>query len=289
MPFALVWHGQQTSSAALSLVAWAAHARAMSSSHPFDLKERAIWVFGGAGYLGAAEVAQLAQLQAQVLCADLPGRAEKMVAAEGLQAQVEAASLDAADVAAVEAFVEARIAANGVPQGLVVMTYASTAKRFEDLTAADFDAANHGNLTATFALARVVGRRMAEQGRGSVVLFSSMYGSVSPDPSVYAAPMNPNPVEYGVGKAGVQQLARYLAVHWGCQGVRCNSISPGPFPNSSIQAQQPDFVQRLAQKVPLGRVGQAAEIAGAVTFLLSDASSFITGQNLAVDGGWTSW
>ena len=159
----------------------------------------------------------------------------------------------------------------------------------DDLTAADFDQANHGNLTATFALARAVGRRMAEQGRGSMVLFSSMYGSVSPDPSVYAAPMNPNPVEYGVGKAGVQQLARYLAVHWGRQGVRCNSISPGPFPNPSIQVQQPDFVQRLAQKVPLGRVGQAEEIAGAVTFLLSDASSFITGQNLAVDGGWTSW
>lgn len=261
----------------------------MSSPHPFDLKGRPIWVFGGAGYLGAAVVAQLVQLQAQVLCVDLPGRAEEMVAAKSLQTQVEAASLDAADTAAMEAFVDSCIATHGVPQGLVVMTYASTAKRFDELTTADFDMANHGNLTATFSLARAVGRRMAEQGRGSMVLFSSMYGSVSPDPSVYAAPMNPNPVEYGVGKAGVQQLARYLAIHWGRQGVRCNSISPGPFPNPSIQVQQPDFVQRLAQKVPLGRVGQAEEIAGAVTFLLSDASSFITGQNLAVDGGWTSW
>ncbi|MFC5457112.1 SDR family oxidoreductase [Prosthecobacter fluviatilis] len=261
----------------------------MSPSHPFDLNERSIWVFGGAGYLGAAVVAQLAQLRARVLCVDLPGRAEEMVAAKSLPSEVAAASLNVADTAAVEAFVDARIAACGVPQGLVVMTYASTAKRFDDLTAEDFDTANHGNLTATFTLARAVGRRMAEQGRGSVVLFSSMYGSVSPDPAVYAVPMNPNPVEYGVGKAGVQQLARYLAVHWGRQGVRCNSISPGPFPNPSIQVQQPDFVQRLAQKVPLGRVGQAAEIAGAVTFLLSDASSFITGQNLAVDGGWTSW
>lgn len=263
--------------------------RLMSSTHPFDLKGRSIWVFGGGGYLGAAVVAQLAKMQARVLCVDLPGRAEAMTAASGLQTQVEAASLDAADTAAVEAFVDSRIAAHGVPQGLVVMTYASTAKRFDDLTAEDFDMANHGNLTATFALARAVGRHMAGQGRGSVVLFSSMYGSVSPDPSVYVTPMNPNPVEYGVGKAGVQQLARYLAVHWGRQGVRCNSISPGPFPNPSIQVQQPDFVQRLAQKVPLGRVGQADEIAGAVTFLLSDASSFITGQNLAVDGGWTSW
>ncbi len=259
------------------------------SSHPFDLKERTVWVFGGAGYLGAAVVSQLAQMHARVLCVDLEGRAAQMIEKEGLQAQVSAASLNAADITAVESFVQEQIAAHGVPHGLVVMTYASTAKRFDDLTPADFDDANHGNLTATFALARAVGQHMAAQGRGSMVLFSSMYGSVSPDPTVYAAPMNPNPIEYGVGKAGIQQMARYLAVHWGHQGLRCNSISPGPFPNPTLQFQQPEFVERLAQKVPLGRVGQAAEIAGSVTFLLSDASSFITGQNLAVDGGWTVW
>ena len=106
---------------------------------------------------------------------------------------------------------------------------------------------------------------------------------------VYEPPMSPNPVEYGVGKAGVQQMARYLAVHYGKSGVRCNTISPGPFPNPHIQREQPEFVERLSQKVPLGRVGQAPEVAGAVALLLSDASSYMTGQNLAVDGGWTSW
>jgi NAD(P)-dependent dehydrogenase (short-subunit alcohol dehydrogenase family) len=114
-----------------------------------------------------------------------------------------------------------------------------------------------------------------------------MYGSVSPDPHIYEKPMNPNPVEYGVGKAGIQQLARYLAVHYGPRGVRCNAISPGPFPNPNIQRDQPAFIERLSQKVPLGRVGQSPEIAGAVAFLVSDAATFITGQNLAVDGGWT--
>jgi NAD(P)-dependent dehydrogenase (short-subunit alcohol dehydrogenase family) len=261
----------------------------MNPSTAFQLDGRDIWVFGGAGYLGQSVVRQLVAMGARVLCVDLEDRAAHMVHEAGLSSSVTPATLDAADTTAVEAFVQDQSATRGVPHGLVVMTYASTAKRFDDLTVEDFDRANHGNLTATFALARVVGQRMAEQGRGSVVLFSSMYGSVSPDPSVYAAPMNPNPIEYGVGKAGIQQMARYLAVHWGPQGVRCNSLSPGPFPNPTLQREKPEFIERLAQKVPLRRVGQADEISGSVTFLLSDASSFITGQNLAVDGGWTSW
>ena len=252
------------------------------SQTAFSLQNRDIWVIGGAGYLGQEVVKMLSQLGATVLCADLPGKAQS-------GSQVTAADLDAADIPALEAFIADQIAARGVPHGLVVMTYASTAKKFDDLTAADFDHANHGNLTATFTLARAIGNAMAERGSGSLVLFSSTYGTVSPDPHIYEAPMNPNPVEYGVGKAGIQQLSRYLAVHYGKRGVRCNAISPGPFPNPNIQREQPAFIERLSKKVPLGRVGQSPEIAGAVAFLLSDASTFITGQNLAVDGGWTVW
>ncbi len=251
----------------------------------FSFENRDIWVIGGAGYLGTSVVSALEKRGAQVLCADLGTKA----AEAGFGPQTTPASLDASDIPSVEAFVTAQIAERGVPQGLVVMTYGSTAKTFDDLTAADFDQASHGNLTATFTIARAVGNAMAQRGCGSMVLFSSMYGTVSPDPRMYEAPMNPNPVEYGVGKAGIQQLARYLAVHYGPRGVRCNAISPGPFPNPTIQANQPAFIDRLAKKVPLGRVGQSPEIAGAVVFLLSDAASFITGQNLAVDGGWTIW
>ena len=248
----------------------------------FDLAGRDIWVFGGAGYLGSAVVGLLATMNARVLSVDLKEP-------EFEHENVSAASLDAHDSAAAEAFIQQQLTTRGTPDGVVIMTYASTAKQLDDLTTEDFDCANHGNLTATFSLSRTLGNAMAERGKGSLVLFSSMYGSVSPDPSIYAAPMTPNPIEYGVGKAGIQQMARYLAVHWGKQGVRCNSISPGPFPNPTLQRDKPEFIERLAQKVPLARVGQAQEIAGSVAFLLADASSFITGQNLAVDGGWTSW
>jgi len=256
---------------------------------PFQFNDRDIWVFGGAGYLGCAVVSLRASMQARVLCVDLDDRAQRMIAESGLQAQVTPAVLDANDVVAAETFVKTQIAARGVPHGIVVMTYASTAKRLSELTPEEFDLMNHGNLTATFVLTRAVANSMAEQGGGSVVLFSSMYGSVSPDLGVYAPPMNPNPIEYGVGKAGIQQMARYLAVHYGMSGVRCNTISPGPFPNPGVQSDYPAFIERISQRVPLGRVGQAPEIAGAAAFLLSDAASYVTGQNLAVDGGWTSW
>jgi NAD(P)-dependent dehydrogenase (short-subunit alcohol dehydrogenase family) len=262
----------------------------MSASPPaFDLAGRDIWVFGGAGYLGHATVSLLASMQARVLCVDLADKAAQMVKSASLPPLVTPASLDANDIAATEAFVQHHLAERGTPQGLVVMTYASTAKRFDDLTVEDFDRVNHGNLTATFALVRAVGQRMAERGSGSIVLFSSMYGTVSPDPRIYADPMTPNPVEYGVNKAGIQQMARYLAMQWGPRGVRCNSVSPGPFPNPNIQRDLPEFVGRLAEKVPMGRIGLADEMAGPVAFLLSDAASYISGHNLAVDGGWTAW
>lgn len=258
-------------------------------AHPFDLNGRDFWVIGGAGYLGQATVRALVQLGAKVLCADLAERAADFVNEHQLEELVTPASLDACDTSAVSAFVEEKVNQRGVPDGLVVMTYAASGKTLAALTLADFDKANEGNLTAAFHLTREVGALMAVRGSGSIVLFSSMYGTVSPDPRMYELPMNPNPIEYGVCKAGIQQMARYLAVHWGPRGVRVNSISPGPFPNPTQQNTMSEFMERLSQRTPLGRIGQSAEIAGSVAFLLGDGASFITGHNLAVDGGWTAW
>jgi len=254
----------------------------------FNFKEKDIWVFGGAGYLGQATVRLLARLGAQTLCVDLGDRAEIFVKKAGLMT-VDPAGFDISNTSASEQFVADQIALRGVPDGYVNLTTATTAKKMEVLTAEDFDSVNHGGLTATFILTRAIGTQMALASGGSIVLFSSMYGSVSPYPEVYLEPMNKNPIEYGIGKAGITQMTRYLAVHWGKSNVRCNCISPGPFPNPDVQKNHGDFVQRLEAKSPMGRVGNADEIAGAVAFLLSGAASYITGHDLVVDGGWTSW
>lgn len=253
-----------------------------------NLKDRHIWVFGGAGYLGQAIVSALNRWGAKVLCVDMDDRAAFFAQREKL-VNTTCATLDVSHTEAVERFVERQIAALGVPDGYVNLTTATTAKTMEELSAEDFDVVNHGGLTATFILTRAVGMEMAARQRGSMVLFSSMYGSVSPYPEVYQEPMNKNPLEYGVGKAGIKQMTRYFAVHWGKSNVRCNCISPGPFPNPDVQKTHAAFVARLAGKPPMGRIGQASEIVGSVAFLLSDAASYITGQDLAVDGGWTSW
>ncbi len=256
----------------------------------FDFSGRDIWVIGGAGYLGAEVVKGLVAHGASVLCADLPGRAAERIAQEKLpMEQVRPADIDAADCEALPAWIANEIGKQGAPHGLVIMTFRSFGKKVVDLLPAEFDEASHVGLTATFLLAREVGEVMANEGRGSIVLFSSMYGTVSPDPAIYHEPLAPNPIEYGVGKAGIQQMARYLAIHWGPRNIRVNSISPGPFPSPEMQNNYPDFIQRLETKSPMHRIGRAWEMAGPTLFLLADASSYVTGHNLAVDGGWTAW
>ncbi|MBS1751422.1 MAG: SDR family oxidoreductase [Bacteroidetes bacterium] len=258
-------------------------------NNAFQLKDKLVWIVGGAGYLGQAVVTLINNLGAKVLCIDIENRAAEFVNSAKLSGKVAVASFNINDTGFIGQFVKEQAALHGSPDGLVNLAFGSTAKKMEELTDEDFDKVNHAALTATFMFAREVSNYMIKSGRGSIVLFSSMYGLVSPNDEIYEAPMNKNPLEYGVGKAGVIQMTKYLAVHWAKQQIRVNCISPGPFPNPSVQQNYPDFIARLTKKSPMGRIGIADEIAGPVAFLLSDLSGYVTGHNLVVDGGWTSW
>jgi NAD(P)-dependent dehydrogenase (short-subunit alcohol dehydrogenase family) len=125
----------------------------------------------------------------------------------------------------------------------------------------------------------------AATGSPSVITVSSMYGMVSPRPQLYASAEQVNPPYYGAAKAGLIQLSRYAAVELAPLGIRVNTLTPGAFPGAADE----DFLRRLGAQSPLGRVGTPEEIASAVLFLASPRSSYVTGANIVVDGGWTAW
>ncbi len=137
-----------------------------------------------------------------------------------------------------------------------------------------------------------VGKRMREAHRGSIINISTMYAVVAPSPQLYAGTKFMNPPGYSASKAAMLGFTRYIAAFCGPHGIRANAILPGPFSNTedagpnAVNAEDP-FVERLKARTCLGRTGKPHELAGALVFLASDASSYITGQGLLVDGGWT--
>jgi gluconate 5-dehydrogenase len=173
---------------------------------------------------------------------------------------------------------------------LVNNAYGGTAPSIDSATAEDFDGAYHTGVTAYFLLARAVVDHLRSVGEaGSIINIASMYGVVASYPDAYAdLPINSPPVYHGL-KGGLIHLTRHLAAYWAQYGVRVNAISPGPFPAPKVTNSLPEFIDRLEQRTPLGRMGQPRELKGIVVLLASDAGSYITGQNILVDGGWTAW
>lgn len=145
-----------------------------------------------------------------------------------------------------------------------------------------------GTLSVTFRCTREALPFFDKNGKGNIINIASMYGVVSPDPGMYGDSGNNSPVMYGAGKAGVIQLTRYCAGNLAARGIRVNSITPGPFPVIT-EATDKEFYERLKDKTMLKREGKADELAGPLLLLCSDASSYMTGSNIVVDGGWTAW
>jgi NAD(P)-dependent dehydrogenase (short-subunit alcohol dehydrogenase family) len=258
----------------------------------FNLAGKVALVAGGAGFLGKPASRALAAQGAAVLIASR--NAERVSAAvdeirgEGAK-DVAGIALDVADEQSVDRAVEQTIERFGRLDILVNATYTAVGKPMDELTGAEFDRANHGHITGSFLLCRAAARAMKKQGvGGSIVQYVSMYGLVSPDPGMYIAPMNPNPIEYGVAKAGLCQMVRYMAAMYGPDGIRVNAIAPGAFDDQHDRS-IPGFVERMGARAMLGRPGKCHETAGAVVFLASDEASYVTGSVLRVDGGWTAW
>ena len=127
-----------------------------------------------------------------------------------------------------------------------------------------------------------------KNGGGNIVNVGSMYGMISPDFGIYGDDIPWNPPTYGAGKAGVLQFTRYCAAALARRGIRVNCLTPGPFPNVTPNSNM-EFIDRLKDKTMLKRTGRAEELNGALLLLCSDASSFMTGSNIVVDGGMTQW
>jgi NAD(P)-dependent dehydrogenase (short-subunit alcohol dehydrogenase family) len=202
---------------------------------------------------------------------------------------VTTACFDMMDFAAVHAFF------GGLERLDVLVNNAVTVEpgKIETQTPDAFDTAYRSTVTAAFEAMRGAERALetgvSALGHASVVNIATMYGRVAPDPKIYGTSGLNSPPAYGPAKAGLLQLSRHMAAHWGPKSIRVNAVLPGPFPSPSIQAAKPEFAKALATKTMLGRIGAPEEIAGSVVFLASDASRFMTGSEIAVDGGWTAW
>lgn len=246
----------------------------------FDMKDKVVLVAGGSGYLGAPVCEAFLAQGAKLIVVD---REEPMGMSKAVFLKADIS--DESELESLFTTIDQKYRRLDV---VINMTFSSSGMTFDEMKMADWERGLRVNVTAAFFLSRVSGNMMKKTGGGSIVHFSSMYGMVSPCPEIYETEEAINPIEYGVGKAGILQMVRYQAVKWAKDGVRVNAIVPGAFPNKETQ-KNVSFIEALNKKVPMGRIGKPREIVGAVIFLASDEASYITGQSIVVDGGWTIW
>jgi NAD(P)-dependent dehydrogenase (short-subunit alcohol dehydrogenase family) len=268
---------------------------------PFSLEGRVAVVTGALGLLGQRHCEALAAAGAAVVMTDLDPsecvrRADELAAAHGRPALGHGADITVkSSVAALAGAVFARfgrvdvLVNNAAVNEKVEAPAAGAPTGFEDYPLEEWERSLRVNLTGTFLCCQALGAAMARAGRGSIVNISSTYGLVAPDQSLYLRPDGSQAFRksaaYPVTKGGVLALTRYLAAYWGKHGVRVNALCPGGVHNG----QDPHFVARYCERTPLGRMAQPGDYEGAIVYLAGDASAYVTGAALVVDGGFTAW
>jgi len=254
----------------------------------FDLSGCTAIVSGASGRLGPTMVRTLIEAGAHVVAVgrDLP-RLEQALA--GVEAQLETCDITSP---AWPALVEAVAREHGRIDVLVNNAHVGRGGSLRLADAADFTEAFELAVTATAGAINAAREGLRAScvagGPASVVNISSMYGVVAPDPRIYDVEEGRNPPAYGAAKAAMLQLTRYAAAELGPEGIRVNAITLGPFPGETTPETEQLF-RRIASRTMLGRVGRPEEVATALLYLASPASSYVTGSHVTVDGGWTAW
>lgn len=244
---------------------------------------------GGAGLIGRALVEGLATYGAYTFVAepnlDIAEKCATELRAKGLRCT--AVALDILDIPSITACVSKVIATTGSLDVWVNSAYPKTKDwglPFEKVTADSWRIAVEGQMNSTCFCCREAAEAMKKSRRGSIINIGSTYGIVGPDFSIYDGTSLTMPAAYAAIKGGIINFTRYLASHYGKDGIRINCISPGGVENS----QAPAFVENYVRKTLLRRMAKPEDIAGAAVYLASEASAYVTGHNLVVDGGWTA-
>jgi NAD(P)-dependent dehydrogenase (short-subunit alcohol dehydrogenase family) len=273
----------------------------------FKLEGKVALVTGGAGLLGAEFCRCLAQASAAVVVADIHAAAAdelaKALAAQGCRATAVEADITSPDSvkrmvqAALQAYGRLDILVNSAaldpkfdPQHQSVPTPGPGTGAFEDFPFEAWNQALAVNLTGAYLCCQAAVQPMLAQGSGVIINLSSIYGLAGPDQRLYqrggtGSPPQFKPVYYSVTKAGILGLTRYLATYYAGMNIRVNALTPGGVYNGHDES----FVQAYSARAVLGRMAEKDEMNGALLFLASEASAYMTGANLVVDGGWTAW
>ncbi|MBR0757022.1 SDR family oxidoreductase [Bradyrhizobium jicamae] len=272
----------------------------------YDLTGRTALVTGAGGLLGRQHVAALVEIGARVVVTDIgTAQAEAAIAAikdKTPSADLVAAALDVTSAGSVEEVSE-QLVSRGITVDVLVNNAAIDPKvtsapgvmhssRFEAFPVPQWQTEIAVGLTGAMLCSQVFGGAMAARGGGVILNIASDLGVIAPDQRLYRQPnvtreeeQPVKPVTYSVIKHGLIGLTKYLATYWADKGVRVNAISPGGVFNN----QDPAFVERLTRLIPMGRMAHVDEYRSAIQFLCSDASSYMTGQNMVVDGGRSVW